>query len=114
MLGINLSGSLAAPGLLAQPVAAEPAQDAELDDLLNEILESGERALEGVTDPLTASLADVAGDGTETSGDIFDLAPAVDGALRTLFGAADAEVEAFSALTDIAPQHDLLTEDQHG
>ncbi|RRH76154.1 hypothetical protein [Falsigemmobacter faecalis] len=114
LLGLTLTGTLAAPGLLEPAVPAETRPDAELDDLLNEILDSGERALAGVADPLSAILEDVAGGSAADLGDLFGLAPSVDGALRTLFGAADAEVEVYSALADAALQPDLQSEEQQG
>lgn len=114
LLGLNLTGALATPGLLDTAMVPEAAPDPELDDLLNEILESGERAIAGVTDPLSAILEDVSGTTTDAVADLFNLAPEVDGALRTLFGTADAEVELFAAHSDAALQQDLQPEEQQG
>lgn len=94
MAGLGLTGALggdalldpAAPGLEALP-------DPDVDSLLNEILDSGERAVAGVSDPLSA-LLDLTPDVADTGAMFGDgLESAVDGALNTLLSDLPSEVD---------------------
>lgn len=90
MLGLQLTGALATGELLGAPAGAEDSPDPEPDLLLSEILDSGERMIGGVTEPLSELLDTGAEEG---SGGLFglDLQPQIEGALETLFGSAGGE-----------------------
>lgn len=103
LLGIDLTGTLvdgdgadtgSALGLLGT--------DPEIDHLLNEILDSGERVIGGLTDPLT-ELLDFADAGTTDPSDagLFNLDQAVEGALSTLLGdGASGEADLLASVND--------------
>ncbi len=96
----GLLGVVGLEAALAQPQAAASdalaGHDPEVDSLLNEIIDSGERATGGVTDPLAALLDPIGAEIGE--GGLFAADAAVENALATLFGEDAVESEAASSL----------------
>ncbi|MDR7127539.1 hypothetical protein [Pseudotabrizicola sp. 4114] len=93
MLEVGLTGALAQEAVLGLTSESD-ASDPELDALLSEILDSGERPLGGVTDPLAALLESATeGDGAEGNLSGLDIGPAVEDALETMFGAPPVEAD---------------------
>ncbi|MCT4334762.1 hypothetical protein MU516_18115, partial [Paracoccus sp. YLB-12] len=107
--GLGLTGALT--GVIAEDASTRAADvDAEIDDLLNEIIDSGDRANAGITVSFDELLDLV--DETPVGGDLFAEEPDVDRALATMFGsdAADAEA-AGSLMIDVADAPDVAAAD---
>ncbi|MFN3526489.1 MAG: hypothetical protein ACK4YU_10400 [Paracoccus sp. (in: a-proteobacteria)] len=96
LAGLDLSGALnRETGLGPMPFHTEAEGDPEIDDLLNEIIDSSERAISGVSDPMLALLDLV--DTAAPVSDLFGAELVVEGALATLFGEDIAGGEAVGA-----------------
>ena len=107
--GLGLTGALT--GVVAEDASAGAADfDAEIDDLLNEIIDSGDRANAGITVSFDELLDLV--DENPVGGDLFAEETDVDRALATMFGgdAADAEA-AGSLMIDVADTPDVAAAD---
>ncbi|PHQ69461.1 MAG: hypothetical protein COB97_07480 [Paracoccus sp.] len=107
--GLGLTGALT--GVVAEDASAGAADfDAEIDDLLNEIIDSGDRANAGITVSFDELLDLV--DENPVGGDLFAEETDVDRALTTMFGgdAADAEA-AGSLMIDVADTPDVAAAD---
>ncbi|MBO9487622.1 hypothetical protein J7376_13910 [Paracoccus sp. R12_1] len=107
--GLGLTGALT--GVVAEDASAGAADfDAEIDDLLNEIIDSGDRANAGITVSFDELLDLV--DENPVGGDLFAEETDVDRALATMFGgdAADAEA-AGSLMIDVADTPDAAAAD---
>lgn len=119
MLDFGLTGALVDEAALVHEVhGANLVPDIEIDSLLSEILDSGERVVGGVNDPLGA-LLDVAPD-TDQGGGHFgaDFDHAVDGALQTLIGDGSSEGELLGTVSGengLLGGHGLFgADDEHG
>jgi hypothetical protein len=107
--GLGLTGALT--GVVAEDASTRAADvDAEIDDLLNEIIDSGDRANAGITVSFDELLDLV--DENPVGGDLFAEEADVDRALATMFGsdAADAEA-AGSLMIDVADTPDVAAAD---